>query len=230
MLQHELGRLVEAELLYQRGLPPQATYVFKHALIQDTAYESLLKSTRQQYHQRIAQVLAERFADTAKTRPELLAYHYTEAGRHEQAISYWQRAGQRAREGSAHGEAIVHLTKGLEILAALPQTPERDQQDLTFHVSLGNSLAVTRGWAAPEVEDVYTRAREICQQTGDTSQLFPVLWGSSQVYILRADVTKHRDIGKRLLSLAQSQQDPVSVMAAHWVTGAEAVPSVVEGP
>ena len=220
MLQHELGRLVEAELLYQRGLPPQATYVFKHALIQDTAYESLLKRTRQQYHQRIAQVLAERFADTAKTQPELLAYHYTEAGRHEQAISYWQRAGQQAREGSAHGEAIVHLTKGLEILAALPQTPERDQQDLTFHVSLGNSLAVTRGWAAPEVEDVYNRAREICQQTGDTSQLFPVLWGSSQVYFLHADVTKHRDIGKRLLSLAQSQQDPVSVMAARWVMGA----------
>ena len=219
MLQHELGRLVEAELLYQRGLPPQATYVFKHSLIQDTAYEALLKSTRRQYHQRIAQVLAEQFTDTAKTQPELLAYHYTEAGCHEQAISYWQRAGQRAREGSAHGEAIAHLTRGLEILEALPQTPERDQQDLTFHVSLGNSLAVTRGWAAPGVEDVYTRARELCQQTGETSQLLPVLWGSSQVYILRADLRRHRDIGKRLLSLAHSQQDLVSVMAAHLVMG-----------
>ena len=219
MLQRELGRLVEAELLYQRGLPPQATYMFKHSLIQDTAYESLLKSTRRQDHQRIAQVLAEQFADTAKTQPELLAYHYTEAGCHEQAISYWQRAGQRAREGSAHGEAIAHLTRGLEILATLPQTPERDQQDLTFHVSLGNSLAVTRGWAAPEVEEVYTRALELCQQTGETSQLLPVLWGSSQVYFLRVDVPKHHDIGKRLLSLAQSQQDPVCMMAAHLVMG-----------
>ncbi len=218
-LQRGLHQLVQAEFFYQQGLPPHATYLFKHALIQDAAYQSLLRSTRQQHHQRIAQVLEAHFPDLCETQPELLARHYTEAGCYAQAVGYWQRAGQRARERSAHGGAIVHLTRGLEILAALPQTPERDQQDLTFHVSLGSSLAVTRGWAAPEVEDVYTRARELCQQTGDTSQLFSVLWGSSQVYIVRADMPKHRDIGKRLLSLSQSQQDPVSVMAAHWVMG-----------
>src|SRR5713101_3161625 len=109
MLQHELRRLVEAELLYQRGLPPQATYLFKHALIQDAAYQSLLRSTRQQYHQRIAQVLEAQFPETVTTQPELLAYHYTEAGLTEQAIPYWQRAGQRAVERSAHVEAISHL-------------------------------------------------------------------------------------------------------------------------
>src|SRR5207302_3116675 len=100
-LQQGLRQLVEAELLYQRGIPPQATYLFKHALIQDAAYQSLLRSTRQQHHQRIAQVLEARFPETAATQPELLAHHYTEAGVLTQAILYWQRAGQRAIERSA---------------------------------------------------------------------------------------------------------------------------------
>ena len=120
MLQQGLRQLVEAEWLYQRGMPPQATYMFKHALIQDTAYQSLLRSTRQQYHQRIAQVLAEQFPETAETQPELLAHHYTEAGLIAQAISYWQQAGQRALERSAYVEAVSHLTKGLEVLKAEP--------------------------------------------------------------------------------------------------------------
>src|SRR3989475_5247577 len=111
MLQHELGRLVEAEIVYQRGVPLQATYTFKHALIQDAAYESLLKSTRQQYHQRIAQVLEARFPETVETQPELLAHHYTDASFIEQAFPYWQRAGQRAIQRSANVEAISHLTK-----------------------------------------------------------------------------------------------------------------------
>src|SRR6058998_85102 len=101
-LQRELGRLVEAEIVYQRGLPPQSTYVFKHALIQDAAYQSLLKSTRQHYHQRIAQVLEEQFPETAETQPELVAHHYTEAGLIEQSIAHWYKAGQRASERSAH--------------------------------------------------------------------------------------------------------------------------------
>jgi class 3 adenylate cyclase len=109
MLQHELGRLVEAEIVYQRGLPPQSTYIFKHALIQDAAYQSLLKSTRQQYHQCIAQVLEAQFSETAEAQPELLAHHYTEAGLTEKAVGYWHHAGQRAIERSAHVEAIAHL-------------------------------------------------------------------------------------------------------------------------
>ena len=115
-LQRGLHQLVEAEFLYQQGLPPQATYLFKHALIQEAAYQSLLRSTRQQYHQRIAQVLEARFPELCETQPELLAHHYTEAGLLAQAIPYWQRAGQRAIERSAHVEAIGHLTKGLEVL------------------------------------------------------------------------------------------------------------------
>ena len=110
--------MVAAELLYQRGRPPRATYMFKHALIQDAAYASLLKSTRQQVHQQVAQVLEAQFPETAATQPELVAHHYTEAGCPAQAIPYWQRAGQQEAQRSAHQEAIGHLTKGVEVLQA----------------------------------------------------------------------------------------------------------------
>jgi predicted ATPase len=126
--------------VYQRGLPPQAIYVFKHALIQDTAYQSLLRSTRQQYHQKIAETLAERFAETAENQPELLAHHYTEAGLGEQAVPYWQQAGENAARRSAHVEAISHLSKGLAHLTVQSETPQRMQRELTILMTLGPSL------------------------------------------------------------------------------------------
>src|SRR5207249_872171 len=138
-LQRELGRLVEAEIVYQRGVPPQATYTFKHALIQDAAYASLLKSTRQQYHQHIAQVLEAKFPETAEAEPELLAHHCTEAGLIEQAVGYWHKAGQRAIERSAHIEAIAHLRQGLALLQTLPETPERLQREVNMYIALGVS-------------------------------------------------------------------------------------------
>ena len=139
-LQARLAQLVEAELLYQRGRPPRARYVFKHALIQDAAYASLLKSTRQQVHQQIAQVLEARFPALVETQPELVAQHYTAAGCAEQAVVYWQRAGQQASDRSAHLEAISHLTTGIELLKTLPETPEHTQQALTLHIALGAAL------------------------------------------------------------------------------------------
>src|SRR5262249_21484381 len=154
---------------------PQAMYTFKHALIQDAAYQSLLKSTRQQYHQRIAQVLESQFPETAEAQPELLAHHYTEAGLIEQAVDYWQKARQSAVQRSAHVEAISHLTKGLELLKTLPETPERSQQELLLHIALGASLIATKGYAAPEVEQTYIRARQLCEHLDDPHQLFPVL-------------------------------------------------------
>jgi predicted ATPase len=149
-LQHELGRLVEAEIVYQRGVPPQATYMFKHTLIKDAAYASLLKSTRQHYHQQLAQALEAR-PETVETQPELLAHHYTEAGFAQQAIPYWQRAGQRAAGRSAHAEAIGHFRQALEVLVLLPDTSERARQELMLQRALGASLLTTRGFAAPEV-------------------------------------------------------------------------------
>ena len=216
-LHRGLQQLVEAELLYQRGLPPQATYIFKHALIQDVAYQSLLKSTRQQHHQRIAQVLEARFADLCETQPELLAQHYTEAGLMAQAIPYWQRAGQRAIERSAYVEAIGHLSKGLEVLTTLPDTPARTQQELELQTTLGPALLHTKGYAAPEVAAVYTRARELCQQVGETPQLFPVLWGLWYFYTIRAEFQTARELEAQYLTLAQRVHDPALLLQAHFM-------------
>jgi predicted ATPase len=210
---------VEAELLYQRGLPPQATYLFKHALIQDAAYQSLLKSTRQRYHNQIAQVLEEHFPETKETQPELLAHHYTEAGLTAQAIPYWQQAGQRAVQRSANVEAIAHLTKGLELLKTLPDTSERAQQELTLQITLGQPLIATKGYAAPEVGVVYSRARELCRQVGETSQLFPVLRGLWAFYNVRAEYKTARELGEQCLTLAQRVQDPALLIEAHYALG-----------
>jgi class 3 adenylate cyclase len=194
-LQQGLHQLVAAEFLYQRGLPPQTTYLFKHALIQDAAYQSLLKRTRQQYHQRVAQVLEAQFPDTAATQPELLAYHYTEAGCWEQAVGYWQRAGTRAVQRSANPEAVQHLTRGLQLLAMLPETPARAHQELDLQLTLGLALVATKGQAAPEVEQTYTRAQALCAQVGDTPQLFPTLWGLQRFYRNRGALSTARELG-----------------------------------
>jgi predicted ATPase len=218
-LQRELGRLVESELVYQRGLPPNATYTFKHALIQDTAYESLLRSTRQGYHQRIAQVLEEQFPETAETQPELLAHHFTEAGMNEQAVAYWYEAGQKASERSAYVEAISHLTKGLDLLVTLPDSPERAQQELNLQISLGPLLIATQGQAAPEVGDAFNRARELCQQVADVPQFFRVLFGLWHFHVVRAELQTVQKLSEELLNLAQDIREPSYLVSAHWGLG-----------
>jgi class 3 adenylate cyclase/predicted ATPase len=233
-LQRELAKLVEAELLYQRGILPQSRYFFKHALIQDAAYQSLLKSRRQEYHQKIAQVLEKKFPENAQTRPELLAHHYTSASLVKQAIPYWQRAGEVARQRSANVEAIGHLTKGLELLETLPDTPERTQQELNFQTNLAAALMATKGYASPEVERASTRAWELCQQLGETPQLFPVLHGLWRFYLVRPNLQIAREMAEQCLKLAQSVQDPELLLEAHMALGAaflwlgELVPAKVQ--
>jgi len=219
-LQQGLSQLVEAEFLYQQGLPPQATYRFKHALIQDAAYQALLRSTRQQYHQHIAQVLEAHFPEIGETQPELLAHHYAEAGFVTQALPCWQRAGQRATQRSAHVEAIAHLTAGLELLKTLPDTPARAQHELALLLALGPPLQATRGYAAPERRQAYTRAWEICQQVGETPQRFAVLFGLWQCYALGAELPRARAVGEQLLTLAQHQHDPGLLLEVHRALGA----------
>jgi TOMM system kinase/cyclase fusion protein len=218
-LQRGLHQLVEAEFLYQQGLPPHATYVFKHALIQDAAYQSLLRSMRQQHHRHIAQVLEAQFPELCETQPEMLAHHYTEAGLLAQAVPYWQRAGQCAVQRSAYVEAIGHLNKGLELLPTLPDNPERIQQELVLQTMLGPALMNIKGQAAPEVEQTYARARELCRQIGDAPQLFPVLWGLWYSYLVRAELQTARELLPQLLSLAQSAQDSALLLAAHRSLG-----------
>jgi predicted ATPase len=219
-LQRELGRLVEAEIVYQRGLPPQATYTFKHALIQDAAYQSLLRSTRQQYHQQIAQVLEAQFPETAETQPELVAHHYTEAGLTEQAVLYWHKAGQSAIQRSAHVEAIAHLRQGLALLETLPETPQRLQREVDMLIAIGASLNATKGIAAPEVGETYTHARQLCQSLDDPHQLFPVLRGLWNYYHVCAELQTAHALGEQLLSLAQQVQDSAMLLAAHRALGA----------
>jgi class 3 adenylate cyclase/predicted ATPase len=218
-LQQGLRQLVTAEFLYQQGVPPQAAYRFKHALIQDTAYQSLLRSTRQQYHQRIAEVLEAQFPETVATQPELVAQHYTAAGCAEQAILYWLRAGQHASDRSANVEAISHVTAGLELLKTLPETPEHTQQALTLYITLGAALLMTKGQAAPEVEHAYTQARALCQQVGETPELVPVLFGLWRLYVMRPQFHTARELGDTLLRLAQRVDDPALAVIAHYALG-----------
>src|SRR5262249_7598088 len=178
-----------------------------------------VKSTRQGLHARIAQVLEALFPPPAAAEPEVVAHHYTAAGLGVQAIPYWQQAGQRALERSANREAISHLTKGLEVLDTLPDTLERTQQELDLQTMLGPALTVTKGYGAPEVEQTYTRARELSRQVGETPQLFPVQWGLWVYYLVRSELETACELGEQCLTLAQRVQDPVFLVAAHDIVG-----------
>jgi predicted ATPase len=215
----ELSRLVDAELLYQRGLPPQATYVFKHALIQDAAYQSLLKSTRQRYHHRIARTLIERFAEEAATRPEFVAHHYTEAGLPREAIKWWQRAGQRSMQRSAHAEALVHCRKGLEVLASLPPSDERDRLEMDLQIALANALIHAKGWSADETGHVYARAEELCTSTTDLPSRFRVVFGNWSFYFVRGDMRKARIYAEECLRLAKGEGNEDLLINAHTLNG-----------
>jgi predicted ATPase len=174
----------------------------------------LLRSTRQQHHQRIAQVLETQFPDSAAMQPELVAHHYTEAGLPALALAYWQRAGQHALQHSANLEALGHLTKGLELLATLPETPARAQQELDVLIALGPALMATKGYAAPEVEQTYARARGLCQQVGNTPQLFPALRGLCEFYFNRDALSTGRELGEQLYRLAQREAGPTLLLEA----------------
>ncbi|HSX79714.1 MAG TPA: AAA family ATPase, partial [Candidatus Saccharimonadia bacterium] len=217
-LSQSLAQLQAAELFHETCLVPESVYTFKHVLIQETAYHALLESTRQQQHLQIVQVLAERFATTATHQPAWLAHHYTEAGCAEQAIPYWQQAGQRAVDRSAHAEAITHFTQGLALLRTLPVTPARARQELTLQCSLGVQLA-TRGVATPDVERTYARALELCQQVGNTEEIFPVLYGLSRLYKKRGKLRRARDLGEQLLVLAQCEGDAALLLRGHYILG-----------
>jgi predicted ATPase len=214
-VQRELTRLQHAEFVDERLRRPEPVYTFKHALTQEVAYQAVPTHMRHQSHRRVAQVLEARYPETCETQPERLAHHYTEAGLIAQAIPYWWRAGQRALERSASVEAISHLTKWLALLTILPDITDHLQQDLTLQTALGPALMATTGHAAPEVERVYVRARELCQQVGDIAPLPSVLWGLWCWYVSRAKLQTAREFGEELLSLAQVLHDSGLLLLAH---------------
>lgn len=219
MLRRGLKQLVESELLYQRGVFPKATFIFKHALIQEAAYQSMLKNTRRRYHRKIAEVLIKQFSELATAQPEVIAYHYSEAGLNMEAISYWRQAGQRATEHFANKEAIAHFTKGLELLKDQPKNPEHTRQELMLQLAMGPPLSSLKGFAAPEVEVACSRAYKLCQQVGGARLEFPALWGLWHYYLVKSDFPKAVTLAEQLLGLAHTTNDHAILSDAYRAIG-----------
>ena len=218
-LQTELAKLVQAQILHQKGRLPGCTYLFKHALLEDALYNALVKSKRQQFHRRIGEVLEARFPQTAETRPELLAHHFAEAGWPEKAIVYWLKAGQRSRERSAFCEAIGHLTKGLASLDTLEESRTRDDTELQFLTTLAPAYIAARGYAAPEVGPILVRARELCQRIRDQQQQFGIMLGIWEWRIVRGDLRVCVDLAADGMALAESLNDAGMLMEALFMPG-----------
>jgi predicted ATPase/class 3 adenylate cyclase len=215
-LRSVLDQLVAAEFLYQEKTPPEATYRFKHALIQEAAYQSLLKTVRHTHHQRIANALRTGFPDVVSAHPELLAHHYTEAGLIEQAVPYWLDAGRVAVRRFANHEAISHATRGLELVAALPPSRSRDELEIALLLLLGPARSSIAGPHA--CEDTFARARELGRQLGtSTPELFPTLTGLANAKIVRGELRAARALADESLELAEHLNDSLILAAAHWI-------------
>jgi class 3 adenylate cyclase/predicted ATPase len=218
-LRHGLRRLVDADILFARGEPPTATYTFKHALIQETAYQSLLKRTRQQLHARTAQVLEERFPEHVAAEPEVVARHYDLAGLVAQAIAHYQRAGERATQRSANEEAIGHLRRAIDLVATLPETRERHQMELRLQMTIGAPLGAARGWSHQEYHRTYARARELASQIGESPELPRVLVGVAGAYCVKADLATAAEVAQEALAAAARTGDAFHLLSAHYVVG-----------
>jgi predicted ATPase/class 3 adenylate cyclase len=218
-LQDAIAQLIDAELIFGRGRPPHATYRFKHALVQDAAYASLLKGWRQQLHSRIAQVLEGHFPERAAAEPELLAHHYTEAGATGRAIDQWLKAGQRAAERSANVEAVAHLRLGLELLESLPDSVERERRELALQMALGMPLVAVEGYYGADTGAAYDRARELCERVGSAPQLLPILYGQIVVRMGRGDTRAVRRLAEEFLRSAKEQGADGPALAARRLFG-----------
>lgn len=210
-----LVRLTESGLVFGRGLPPDAVYTFKHALVQDTAYATMLRARRQSLHARIAQVLESQ----GQSAPELLAHHHSAAGQIDKALPYLVAAGLRAGAGAAHDEACKHFNEGLRLAEALPDDATRRGLELQLRLHLGMSLAATLGFAAPAVEACNQRARELCRQLGDTEELFWVLRGLCALYVARSDTRNSHELTDQLVRLAERSQRPEHLIEANLMLG-----------
>jgi predicted ATPase/class 3 adenylate cyclase len=214
-----LNQLADAGLVFRRGTPPQATYLFKHALVQDAAYATLLRKPRQDLHARVARGLAERFPEKVEARPELLAHHCAEAGAIDEAAAYWGKAAQLAIRRSAMVEARTQLMRALSLLGTLPETPERSRLELDLQVALGGTLIATRGWAAPETGSAFARALELCERLRDTSQLLQALYGQYVFHLVRAELRASHEVAQRALGAAQRTHDAAALVIGHRSVG-----------
>jgi class 3 adenylate cyclase/tetratricopeptide (TPR) repeat protein len=215
-----LDRLVAAELVFRRGIPPATTYIFKHALVRDAAYQSLLRKSRQDLHANIAAALEKGFPHTLEARPELVARHFDEAGLFEKAVGYWLRAGRLAATRSANVEAIAHLRSGLVSLAALPPGEPRSRLELSLQLALGGPLLATKGFASSEAEAVYQRAQELSRELDNDKDLFTAIRGLGYVYHVRANLREATRLVDEVVDLARRIGDPAMLAEAYHSAGA----------
>jgi predicted ATPase len=216
-----LDRLIAAGLLFRQGVAPHATYLFKHVLVQDAAYGTLLRGKRQELHARVAAVLEQRFADVVDRQPELLAHHLTAAGETRRAIDRWLEAGKQAAQRSAHVEAITHFERALALLPLLPEAPDRDNQEIEIQIARGLSLCTARGFGSTEAAEAYGRATDLCEKYGGHRHLFAALWGLWVSSEGRGDFGAALHLSDKLLGLAQRQTDVGLRLQAHhaaWTT------------
>ncbi len=218
-----LAQLSGADMIHGRGDPPDSHYIFKHALVQGAAYETLLRTRRRQLHARIAEVLVKEFASTAETQPELIAHHLSQAGLDESAIQYLRRAAQRSIQRSANAEAISHLKQALDLLHRLPDTPERQQSMLDVDIALGQAMIAGIGYAAPETRKVLTRAKSNINDTTEPEKKLAILYGLWSGYYVGSDMAMQREIGEAFLDEATRIGDIAAQCIANRLLGATLV-------
>ena len=218
-LQTALCRLVASELVFQRGTPPEAIYSFKHALVQDAAHGSLLRSSRQQLHARIAEALETHFPELPHSQPELLAQHYAEAGLVEKSVFFWGKAGHSSAGRSAMAEAASQFHKGLDQLALLPDTPKRQRQELEFWSALGAVLQAVKRFAAPETGQAYARARVLWDQLGSPSEFLQLPYGQSVYHMVRGEFDLAQRLADDLLRLSRERNDTDGLALGHHCSG-----------
>jgi predicted ATPase len=218
-LQSSLARLVVSELASQRGTPPDAVYVFKHVLVRDAAYGSLLRNARQQLHAQIAEALETQSPELMDSQPELLAQHHAEAGLVEKSAAYWGKAGHRSSARSAIAEAAAQYQKGLDQLALLPDTPDRQRQELELCTGLGAALMAVRGFAAPETGHAYARARELWEQLGSPSEFLHVPWGQSRYHIYRGEFDLALRLDEDMLHRGSQRNNSSELVLGHYSAG-----------
>jgi predicted ATPase len=218
-LEGALEQLIRAELVFRRGTPPDATYTFKHALVQDAAYSTLLRTRRQQLHARIAEVLEGRVAGNAETLPEIIAHHCTEAGLTERAVRYWWQAAQLAIQRSATLESIAHLQNGLRLLQTLPENPEHVGLELDMQVAMGTACMAAKGWSSPVTVAAIARAEELCERVDDPIQRSIADFGRYVIYLLRGQVDAALATSRAMLGRAERKRDTVAMMIAHRCVG-----------
>ncbi|WP_027668900.1 adenylate/guanylate cyclase domain-containing protein [Rhizobium leguminosarum] len=214
-LRDDLENLEKSGLVLRNGVAPEATYAFKHALVHDAAYQSLLRSRRQQIHASIASTLERHFPEVTETEPETLAHHYTAAGLADQAGDYWLKAGRQAQKRSANIEALAQLGRGLEVVASLPSTEARLKREVHLQNAMGVAAMAVKGWGAPDVLHAFSSARKLCERLDDSKELFVAVRGEASYQLISGHLREADDLGRQCLRIAQSANDLSLLLEAH---------------